>query len=398
MAWRKVAGCSRTYIADRRTCSPGCSRAAGVFKVRHPGDGRHVEARLNQQVLALINGGKVERIYHTSSGTPSTPTVRGQVPRLPQDAGHQRQGHGRLELLHPRLRDPRLRRRAAVQRQPRLPARAGRRTRGRSTTGCGSATSSGSSRRSRRRAGPSTLGHAAGGVGLAHAVRAAALAQDALDLLERVLAVEVARVGARERERVGADLAHRAQRAAPPDRRVDAVAAGAEGGLARAPRSAASAPRRRRRRPRRARGSSAASPATVSSRRLRVHRAHLDRAEARARPDVPPQVRVVRRSSAAADAPADELLRSPPSSSNGRRDRRAREGAEDQRARAGEAGVAAVPERRVGGERLQQRQVGAQPVADVRSPSRGPASRRGRAARRSACARRARASRRWIAS
>ena len=26
----------------------------------------------------LINGGKVERIYHTSSGAPATPTVRGK--------------------------------------------------------------------------------------------------------------------------------------------------------------------------------------------------------------------------------------------------------------------------------------------------------------------------------
>ena len=53
-------------------------KGRGLFKVRHPGDGRHVEARLNQQVLALINGWKVERIYHTSSGTPATPTVQGK--------------------------------------------------------------------------------------------------------------------------------------------------------------------------------------------------------------------------------------------------------------------------------------------------------------------------------
>ena len=33
------------------------------------------------------------------------------VPLLPADAGHQRQGHGPLDLLHRRLRDPRLRRR-----------------------------------------------------------------------------------------------------------------------------------------------------------------------------------------------------------------------------------------------------------------------------------------------
>jgi peptidoglycan hydrolase-like protein with peptidoglycan-binding domain len=77
MAWRKVAGLSRTYIATADVFS-GLLKGRGQFKVRHPGDGRHVEARINSQVLALINGGKVERIYHTSSGAPATPTVRGK--------------------------------------------------------------------------------------------------------------------------------------------------------------------------------------------------------------------------------------------------------------------------------------------------------------------------------
>ncbi|MDX6672314.1 MAG: hypothetical protein QOI91_2677 [Solirubrobacteraceae bacterium] len=77
MAWRKVAGYSRTYIATADVFA-GMLKGRGVFKVRHPGDGRHVEARLNQQVLALINGSKVERIYHTSSGKPSTPTIQGK--------------------------------------------------------------------------------------------------------------------------------------------------------------------------------------------------------------------------------------------------------------------------------------------------------------------------------
>ena len=78
MAWRKVAGMSRTYVADRGRLRRRCSAGKGEFKVRHPGDGRHVEARINAQVLALIDGGKVQRIYHTSTGAPATPTVRGK--------------------------------------------------------------------------------------------------------------------------------------------------------------------------------------------------------------------------------------------------------------------------------------------------------------------------------
>ena len=77
MAWRKVAGFSRTYVATSQVFD-GLLKGKGRFKVRHPGDGRHVEARLNSQVLALIEGGKVQRIYHTSSGAPATPTVRGK--------------------------------------------------------------------------------------------------------------------------------------------------------------------------------------------------------------------------------------------------------------------------------------------------------------------------------
>jgi peptidoglycan hydrolase-like protein with peptidoglycan-binding domain len=77
MAWRKVAGLARTYTATPEVFA-GLLAGRGKFKVRHPGDGRHVEARLNSQVLALVNGGRVERIYHTSSGAPATPTVRGK--------------------------------------------------------------------------------------------------------------------------------------------------------------------------------------------------------------------------------------------------------------------------------------------------------------------------------
>jgi peptidoglycan hydrolase-like protein with peptidoglycan-binding domain len=77
MAWRKVAGYSRTFVATADVFA-GLLKGRGVFKVRHPGDGHHVEARLGSQVLALIDNGKVQRIYHTSSGAPATPTVRGK--------------------------------------------------------------------------------------------------------------------------------------------------------------------------------------------------------------------------------------------------------------------------------------------------------------------------------
>ena len=51
---------------------------AGAFHVRYPGDGKHVEGDLGSQVLALIYGSQVYRIYPISSGKPSTPTVLGR--------------------------------------------------------------------------------------------------------------------------------------------------------------------------------------------------------------------------------------------------------------------------------------------------------------------------------
>jgi hypothetical protein len=49
----------------------------GSFHVRDPRDGKHVEGNLGKQLLALIYGKRVYRIYPISSGKPSTPTVLG---------------------------------------------------------------------------------------------------------------------------------------------------------------------------------------------------------------------------------------------------------------------------------------------------------------------------------
>jgi peptidoglycan hydrolase-like protein with peptidoglycan-binding domain len=76
LAFRKVTGMSRTSEASigvmRRI-----AQGKGAFKIRRPDHGRHAEADLTRQVLALIEGGKVRRIYPISSGKPSTPTVLG---------------------------------------------------------------------------------------------------------------------------------------------------------------------------------------------------------------------------------------------------------------------------------------------------------------------------------
>jgi L,D-transpeptidase-like protein/putative peptidoglycan binding protein len=76
VAYRKVTGLARVPVADARVLH-WLLRGRGHFRVRFPGHGRHVEADLSRQVLALVDGRRVYRIYPASSGAPGTPTVLG---------------------------------------------------------------------------------------------------------------------------------------------------------------------------------------------------------------------------------------------------------------------------------------------------------------------------------
>jgi hypothetical protein len=76
LAFRKVTGMARTSIASADVFRR-LARGGGGFPVKFPTHGEHVEADLSRQVIALIRGSKVERIYPVSSGKPSTPTIRG---------------------------------------------------------------------------------------------------------------------------------------------------------------------------------------------------------------------------------------------------------------------------------------------------------------------------------
>jgi peptidoglycan hydrolase-like protein with peptidoglycan-binding domain len=76
LAFRKVTGMRRTEIASSDVFAR-LARGGGRFRVRFPSHGKHVEADLSRQVIALIRGSKVERIYPVSSGKPSTPTIKG---------------------------------------------------------------------------------------------------------------------------------------------------------------------------------------------------------------------------------------------------------------------------------------------------------------------------------
>jgi peptidoglycan hydrolase-like protein with peptidoglycan-binding domain len=78
-AFRKTNGMGRDGYATTSVYAM-VLRADGAFKLRYPNSGnhgKHVEFDWSRQVLVLADHGKPYRVYHVSSGKPSTPTVFG---------------------------------------------------------------------------------------------------------------------------------------------------------------------------------------------------------------------------------------------------------------------------------------------------------------------------------
>ena len=86
LAFRKTNGLSRNGFASSRIYSL-VLRGRGAFKLRFPKAGRHVEFDWSRQVLVLAAKGRATRVYHSSSGAPSTPTVFGRFRFYRKDLG-----------------------------------------------------------------------------------------------------------------------------------------------------------------------------------------------------------------------------------------------------------------------------------------------------------------------
>jgi peptidoglycan hydrolase-like protein with peptidoglycan-binding domain len=76
LAFRKTNELGRDGYASKQVFAM-LARGEGAFRLRYPKSGKHVEFDWSRQVLVLANGAKPYRTYHTSSGTPATPTVFG---------------------------------------------------------------------------------------------------------------------------------------------------------------------------------------------------------------------------------------------------------------------------------------------------------------------------------
>lgn len=86
LAFRKVNRMSRNSSASRAVFEKVFAGRGG-YHLRYGSAGKHVEANLERQVLVLADHGRAERIYHMSSGKPSTPTVRGSFRFYSKTAG-----------------------------------------------------------------------------------------------------------------------------------------------------------------------------------------------------------------------------------------------------------------------------------------------------------------------
>jgi hypothetical protein len=75
-AYHRLIGRGTSPLLDPATLT-ALLDGQGSFTVRYPHTGRHAEGDLSDELLALVDGGKVQAIYPISSGKPSTPTILG---------------------------------------------------------------------------------------------------------------------------------------------------------------------------------------------------------------------------------------------------------------------------------------------------------------------------------
>ncbi len=86
-AYHRLLGWGVAQTLDPRTIT-ALLDGTGQFTVKFPGHGTHAEGDLTHQLLALIDGSKVQYILPISSGKPSTPTVLGDFHVYLRDPGY----------------------------------------------------------------------------------------------------------------------------------------------------------------------------------------------------------------------------------------------------------------------------------------------------------------------
>jgi peptidoglycan hydrolase-like protein with peptidoglycan-binding domain len=75
-AYHRLLHAGVSSVADPSTINR-LLNGEGSFHVRFPGQGRHAEGNLSDQLVGLVDGSQVQLIFPISSGKPSTPTILG---------------------------------------------------------------------------------------------------------------------------------------------------------------------------------------------------------------------------------------------------------------------------------------------------------------------------------
>jgi L,D-transpeptidase catalytic domain len=91
LAYRKVNGMTRSFRAGKGLVKRAFA-GRGVYRIRHPGAGRHVEVPLSKQVLVFAKGDRPVAVYPISSGKSSTPTVTGHFRFIRTEPGYNSHG------------------------------------------------------------------------------------------------------------------------------------------------------------------------------------------------------------------------------------------------------------------------------------------------------------------
>lgn len=91
LAFRKVNGLARTQSAGS-VVTRKLAAGKGRFRLKRPKAGRHIEVDLSRQVMVLADRGKVQRIYHVSTGASATPTILGTFRVYRKDPGTNAKG------------------------------------------------------------------------------------------------------------------------------------------------------------------------------------------------------------------------------------------------------------------------------------------------------------------
>jgi peptidoglycan hydrolase-like protein with peptidoglycan-binding domain len=91
LAFRKVNGMERIVNANP-TIFKLLAAGQGGFQPKYPGAGKHVEVDISKQVMALVNKGKAQYVFHVSTGAPATPSDQGEFTFYRKDPGYNSEG------------------------------------------------------------------------------------------------------------------------------------------------------------------------------------------------------------------------------------------------------------------------------------------------------------------